>query len=145
MPSEANTISILRPKKRSAAPSDRSSFFLGLRFLFLVAMFERGGNETVEQRMGLGWAALEFGVGLARHEPRMVRQLDHLGETAIGRDARNHHAGLLELAAILVVHLVTMAMALIDDLFAIDIERLGALFELARIRAQTHRYLSGRA
>ena len=44
----------------------------------------------------------------------------------------------MELAAILVVHLVTMAMALVDDFLTIDIKCLGALLELARVRAQTH-------
>ena len=38
----------------------------------------------------------------------------------------------LELAAILVVHLVTMAMALVDDFLTIDIKCLGTLFELAQ-------------
>src|SRR6185369_16623216 len=67
---------------------------------------ERRAHEALEDRMAVERPRLELRVELARDEPRMVAQLDHLDELAVLRQPREHEAVLLEGLAILVVHLV---------------------------------------
>src|SRR5713226_8180304 len=71
----------------------RRSFFLGPP---LRAMLVRRRNERAEQRMRLQRLRLELGMELAADEMRMVRQLDHLNVSAVGRrtgnsQPRRHH------------------------------------------------------
>ena len=68
-------------------------------------------------------AALELGMALARNEPRVIGKLDHLSQAAVGRHAGDDEAGILKAIAEGVVHLVAMAMALVDDLLAVRLER----------------------
>ena len=100
---------------------------------------DRGGDEAVEQRMRPLGPALELGMELAGHEPRVVLQLDDLDEPPVGRLAGQEHAGRLERLAVAVVHLEAMAMALVDDLLAVDRRRLGAGGQLGRVEAEAHR------
>src|SRR5437667_8796735 len=76
-----------------------------------LAAVEGGTDEAREQRVRAHRPRLELGVELASDEPRMVGQLDHLDERAIGREARAAHAVLREHVAIGVRDLVAMAMA----------------------------------
>src|SRR4051794_11626737 len=52
--------------------------------LTAVSHGERCGNEPVEQRVRSLRSRLELRVELARHEPRVILQLDDLDETAVG-------------------------------------------------------------
>src|SRR3954471_2035783 len=87
--------------------------------LTTVAHSERRGNEPVEQRVRSLRSRLELRVELARHEPRVVLQLDDLDETTVGRLPGQGHAGRLERLAVAVVDLEAVAMPLVDDLLAI--------------------------
>src|SRR2546430_3062930 len=51
----------------------------------------RRPHESCEQRVRARGARLELGMELAPDEPGMVRQLDHLDQRAIGREARAAH------------------------------------------------------
>src|SRR5437867_3583557 len=75
-------------------------------------------DEALEERVALHRPRLELGVKLARDEPGMVAELDHLDQRAVGGDAGEHEPALLEPLAIGVVHLVAVAVAL-GDLLAI--------------------------
>ena len=72
-------------------------------------------HERGEQRVRPVGAALELGVGLGAHEERVTRQLDELDQPVVGRGARADEPGLLEPAAVLVVDLVAVPVALVDD------------------------------
>ena len=76
---------------------------------------------------------------LAGHEPRVVDQLDDLDQPAVGRLPGQHHAGRLERLAVPVVHLEAVAVALVDDLLAVDRGGLRAGRQLGRIEAEAHR------
>ena len=69
---------------------------------------------------GRSGAALELGVELAGHEPRVVLELDDLDEPAVRRLAGQEHAGRLQRLAVAVVDLEAVAVPLVDDLFAVD-------------------------
>ena len=83
--------------------------------------------------------ALELGMELAGDEPRVVGQLDDLDEAAVRRLAGQHHARGLERLAVAVVHLEAVAMALVDDLLAVDRGGLRAGRQPGRIEAEAHR------
>ena len=76
----------------------------------------RRGHEPVEQRVRPFRPRLELGMELARHEPRVVLQLDDLDEPAVRRLAGQQHAGRLERRAVAVVDLEAVAVTLVDDL-----------------------------
>ena len=79
----------------------------------------RSVHEPHEERMGFGGAALEFGMALTCHEPRVIGDLDHLDQALVWRDARYRKPCFRERVAISVVHFVAMAVTLIDELFTI--------------------------
>src|SRR5262245_34534170 len=104
-----------------------------------AAPLERRRDELAEERRGPRRARLELGMELARDEPGMVGQLDDLDEAALLERPRHHEPVLDELLAVLVVDLVAVAMALVDDVVVVDVPRAGALGELDRLGAEQHR------
>ena len=88
--------------------------------------------------MGVSGAALELGVGLAGDEEGMVGQLDHLHQALVGGEARNHETPFHKGVAIGVVHLVAVAVALVDDGLAVGRCRAGAGHHLAGIGPEAH-------
>src|SRR5262245_17440352 len=73
----------------------RARRFSGLRLRRLDAhglALERGFDETREERVRGGGAALEFGVELAADEVRMIGQLDHLDQVLVGGGAGEDQA-----------------------------------------------------
>ena len=64
------------------------------------AACEGGGDEVAEQRVGLRRLRLELRVALHGQEPRVVRQLDHLDQLAVGARAGDDQAVRLELLAV---------------------------------------------
>src|SRR5256885_4800276 len=77
-----------------------------------LPVIDRGAYEPGEQRMGTHRPRLELGMELATDEPRMLRQLDHLHERAIGRQPGRPQAVLRQDIAVRVRYLVTVAMPL---------------------------------
>src|SRR3954463_8829135 len=73
---------------------------------------DRGAHKPGEQRMGTHRPRLELGMKLATDEPRMLRQLDHLDERAVGRQPGRPQAVLRQDIAVRVRYLVTVAMPL---------------------------------
>src|SRR6478735_12096293 len=100
---------------------------------------EGRGHETVEQGMRPLGPSLELRVELARHEPRVVLQLDDLDEPPVGRLPGQQHARRLERLAIAVVDLEAVAVPLVDDLLAVDRGGLRAGCQLGGVQAQAHR------
>ena len=96
-----------------------------------------GPHERREQRVRAVGTALELGVRLRADEERVVGQLDELHQPVVGRQARAHQPGLFELGAVLVVHLVAVAVPLVDDLFAVGLlhDRAGQRASRGRRRA----------
>src|SRR5207245_9598635 len=74
-----------------------------------------------------------------RDEPRVARQLDDLHQAPVGRYTAEHHPGLAERFAVLVVELEAVTVALVNDLFAISLVRERPRDELAWIQTQAHR------
>src|SRR5688572_6520558 len=99
----------------------------------------RRAHEADEQRMPVARRRGELGMRLAREEPRVVLQLDHLDQQVVHRLRRDHEAGVLELRAVAVVELVAVAMALADDLLAVQLARERAALEARFLRAEAHR------
>ena len=78
-------------------------------------------------------------MGLAGDEVGVARHLDHLDQAVVRRDTRYHEACVHELLTELVVHLVAVAVALVDHGVAVDLRGQRALDDLARIGAEAHR------
>ena len=95
-------------------------------------------HERGEQRVRAVGAALELGVGLGADEERVTRQLDELDQAVVGRGARADQPRLLEPAAVLVVHLVAVPVALVDDFLAVRGLHDRARQQLRRVRAEAH-------
>ena len=87
----------------------------------LRAMLQGRANESHKQRVGLGGSALEFRVTLACQEPRMTGNFHHFRQAPIGRKTRDAQPGTRQRVAVGVVHLVAMAMAFVDNLFAVHL------------------------
>src|SRR5205823_2692113 len=77
-------------------------------------LLARRAHEPGEQRVRPGRARLELGVELAADEPRVIGQLDHLDERAVGGEAGAAHAVFGQHVAIRVRHLVAMTVPLAD-------------------------------
>ena len=89
--------------------------------------------------MRLERARLELRVELHRHEPRVPGQLRDLHELAVGRPAGDAHAFLGQRRLVQAVELEAMAMALVDQIGAVDLPRQRSGRQLARVAAQPHR------
>ena len=100
---------------------------------------ERRRDEPAEQRMRPIRPALELGMELAGHEPRVVAQLDDLDQATVGRLAGQQHAAPLERVAVLVVDLEAVAMPLVDDLVAVAAAAFEPGVSLRRVEAEAHR------
>jgi hypothetical protein len=77
-------------------------------------------------------------VVLRRDEERVVVDLDDLDQPLVRRRTRADEARGLEPPAQEVVDLVAVAMALIDDRFAVDLARPRVRMQLDRVGAQAH-------
>src|ERR1044071_1448373 len=97
-----------------------------------------GGNETAEERVGLVWFAVEFGVELAGDEERMLGQFNDLDQLAVGGKSAKDKVRLFEPLAIGIVEFVTMPVALVDDKGAIKPGGFCADHQLAGLGAQQH-------
>ena len=75
----------------------------------------RGGDETFEQRVRLVWLAQKFRVELARDVERMIFEFDDLNEFAVRRRAAENEAGFFKFFAVIIVELVTVTVAFVDD------------------------------
>ena len=68
----------------------------------------------------------------------MSRQLHHLHDVVVRGTAAEHDARLLQRVAVIIVHFKAVAVALIDEMLAVDLLRHGAGQDLAGISAQAH-------
>src|SRR5207248_6112010 len=100
---------------------------------------ERGADEAAEERRGAGRPRLELGMELTGDEPRMAGELDYLDEAPAVERAADDEAGSDELLAVVVVHLVTVPVALEDDRVAVQLARLRPLGHLHRLPPEAHR------
>src|SRR5687768_1801970 len=94
------------------AASSRGGLLFGGAFTRRLVL-QRRLQVTDEQRVAVPRRALELGVELHAHEPRMrrLRQLDDLGELLALRDGRHHQARGLQLVEVVLVGLVAVAVA----------------------------------
>ena len=76
-------------------------------------------DELAEERRRPRRPRLELRVELAGDEPRVIGQLDDLDEPALLERARDDEAGVDELLAVVVVDLVAVPVALVDDRLAV--------------------------
>ena len=100
---------------------------------------ERRADELAEERRRARRPRLELRVELARDEPRVVGQLDDLDQPPLLERARDDEARVDELLAVLVVDLVAVAVALVDDGLVVGVARPRPLRDLDRLRAEPHR------
>ena len=82
--------------------------------------------------------ALELRVELGAHEPGVVRQLHDLHQPLVGREARQHQAGLLHLGAVIVIELKAVAVTLGDLHRAVEAAAAAALLQHAGVLAKAH-------
>lgn len=74
-------------------------------------LFERSGDEGLEQRMGVHGVGFEFGVELTADKPGMIRNLHHFHQRTVGGCAAEDHAVLGQNVLVGVVEFVSVAMA----------------------------------
>ena len=98
-----------------------------------------GADELAEERRGPGRPRLELRVELAGDEPRVVGELDDLDEPALLERPRDDEPRVDDLLAVVVVHLVAVAVPLVDDRLAVGLVGAGPLVDLDRLRAEAHR------
>src|SRR6185436_20972399 len=87
---------IVKSPTRTAPSFDDTELLQERYLLRLGAMRQRGAHESAEDRMTIERTRLELGVELTRQEPRMVGELDHFDQAAVGRDAGQDQAFLLD-------------------------------------------------
>src|SRR5699024_10948088 len=102
---------------------------------------ERGSDAAGEERVGVVRARTQLGGGVRRGVERVhfARQLDILGECAVGREAGELQTGVRDLLAVPVVHLVAVTVALRDLVRPVEFGDDRALVELRRVEAEPHR------
>lgn len=93
-------------------------------------MLQGRANESHEQRVGLGGSALEFRMPLTCQEPRMIGDFHHFRQAPIGRKTGNAQPSTRQRVAVGVVHLVAMAMAFVDNFFAVHLMARGPFSSL---------------
>ena len=86
----------------------------------MVDVVVGGGDETFKQGVWLVGLALKLGMELARNEERVVFQFDHFDQLAVRRQTAENEAGALELLAISIVELVSVAMPFVHDKCAVE-------------------------
>src|SRR5450759_4862570 len=104
-----------------------------------AALQKCGPYEVPEQRVRAVGPRAELWMELACDKPRVIRELDDLDQPSIGRHAAEHHTRVAHHLAILVVELEAMAVALVNDLFAVSLVGQRAWEQPARVQAESHR------
>ena len=84
-------------------------------------------------------AGVELRMGLRGEEVRMIRQLEHLDDAAVRRHAAQAHTGVCQRGAVVVVDLVAVAVALVDERLAIELKGAGIRVQTAGVRAEAER------
>src|SRR5216684_2611984 len=103
------------------------------------ALVERGFDEAGEQRVRLERLRFELGMVLHADEPGMVGDLDDFRQLAVRRHAGEAQTRLLELAHVVDVDLVAVAMALADlRRAAVDLADAAAAREHRLVGAEPH-------
>src|SRR5213593_4023183 len=102
-------------------------------------VLQGGPHEPREERVRLPRPRAELRVELAGDEVRVLGDLDDLDELLLRPDAGDAEAGLLESGKVVVVHLVAVAVALLDDALAVQARGQAALAEDDRIETEPHR------
>src|SRR5579863_7473583 len=117
---------------------------------FIPALYSRGReldqprlpdrrlDEGLEQRMGLEGLRLQLRMELDANEPRMLGQLDDLGQDSIGGHAREAEAGRFQPFLVVDVDLIAVPVALADPVAAVDGTDLAVGLEPAVIGAEPH-------
>src|SRR6266699_2925288 len=77
-----------------------------------LPVLEGGTHEAREQRVGTHRPRLELRVELAADEPRVIGQLVHFDQRAVGRESRAAHPKLGEHVAVRIGDLVAVAVTL---------------------------------
>src|SRR5262245_1001553 len=95
----------------------------------------RRADERGKQRMRPGRLRLELGMELHREVPRMTGQLGDLHELSVRRSTGNAKPILGQRPLVPAIALVTVTMALVNQVRAIDALRERPRNELARVRA----------
>src|SRR6188472_1671550 len=96
-------------------------------------------DESGEERMRRERLRFELGMELHRDVIGMRRQLDHLDELAVERAADNLEPLVGERLLVEAIELVTVPVALLDHLAAVELLRARARLELTGVRSQPHR------
>ena len=100
---------------------------------------EGRADEAAEQRRRARRPRLELRMELARDEPRMLGQLDDLDEPTLLERPAHDEARVDDPVAERVVHLVAVAVPLVDRRLAVQLARARPVGELDRLRAEAHR------
>src|SRR5262245_28124997 len=102
-------------------------------------MLQARTDEVAEQRVRLRRFRLELRVTLNADEPGMVWQFDDLDEQTVRARSRESHPGGFKTRAVIVVHLVAVAVPLGDQFRSERAMRLRPRHEPALERAEPHR------
>src|SRR5690606_20734567 len=86
-------------------------------------------DEACEPRLLLARRRAAPGVELAAHEPGMIGQFHHFDELLAFGQAGNPQPSVFEMRQVMIVHFVTMAMPLADDVSAINLACAAVGFE----------------
>ena len=98
-----------------------------IAFLSLVSVFLCRPDELPEQGVCLVGTGLQLRMELDAHEPGVVQVFHDLHQLVIRRHAHQGQAAVGQGFPVVVVELIAVAVAFIDDLFAISFIGLGVL------------------
>ena len=82
------------------------------------------------------WSGFQLRMRLGGNEERMIRDLDHLHDSAVRGNAGEHHAVIAQCLPVIVVDLVAVSVALVDDFLAVKGISLGILIQDTGVGAQ---------
>src|SRR5439155_15988703 len=104
-----------------------------------ACVLQGGAHEPREERVRLPRSRAELRVELTGDEVRVLGDLDDLDELLLRPDAGDAEAGLLEPWEVVVVHLVAVAVALLDDSLPVQARGHAPFAQDDRIEAEPHR------
>src|SRR5688572_28788122 len=107
--------------------------------IYRSLMVERCLDVADEQRMTIPWRALELGVELHTHEPRMhrLRQFNDFGELFALRDGRDNEPRRLQPLQVMRIRLVAVAVPFGHHV-AVDLMRNRAWLHVRTLCPQAH-------
>ena len=99
-------------------------------------VFQRSFDEAFKQRVRAVGPGFQLRMALGSDKERMVRKLDHLNDPSVRRNSGEQHAVVTQYLTVIVIYLVAVTVALMDDFLAVQGIGSGGFVQNAGVGAQ---------